>query len=69
MMNKEDLKVGTVLKSYVNGLEFEIVDRREEKRFPDETDIVMLLKELGSSKLYFVPFNRLVHSKFEVIRK
>lgn len=69
MMNKEEIKVGTILKSYINGLEFEIIDKREEKGFLDRVDVVMLLKELKSKKIYFVPFAQLVRSKFEVITK
>ena len=63
----KDFEVGNVLKSQVNGMEFEIVEEREEETINGKS-VVFVLKELVSKQLYFVPFGRLIHSKFEVLK-
>ena len=62
----KQFEVGNVLQSQVNGMQFEIVEEREEETINGKT-IVFLLKELKTKQIYFSPSTRLVHSKFEVI--
>lgn len=62
----EKFEVGNVLQSQVNGMQFEIVEEREEETINGKM-VVFLLKELKSKQIYFIPSTRLVRSKFEVI--
>lgn len=62
----KQFEVGNVLQSQVNGMQFEIVEEREEETINGKT-VVFLLKELKSKQIYFIPSTRLVRSKFEVI--
>lgn len=62
----KQFEVGNVLQSQVNGMQFEIVGKREEETI-NGIAVVFLLKELKTKQVYFIPSARLVRSKFEVI--
>lgn len=63
----EDLKVGAVLKSLVNGKTFTIADVKEERLSTDEVGKVALVVDNETSVIYWIPFSRFVPNKFEVL--
>lgn len=63
----EDLRVGAVLKSLVNGKTFTIADVKEERLSTDEVGKVALVVDNETSVIYWIPFSRFVSNKFEVL--
>lgn len=64
----ENLKVGAVLKSLVNGKTFTIADVKEERLSADEIGKVALVVDKETTAIYWIPFSRFVESKFEVVK-